>query len=111
MVNVQLTSVMASLDESNSVVQPHNHGWGGGHRFQSQVRSQAIKMSLLGFKDQVPRVENGVVTLDVTFEMRLLYKGSISYLHSNMESMICQDTRRKFRTPIGLTFVSGIGSE
>ena len=72
--NVQLTSVMASLDESNSVVQPHNHGWGGGHRCQSQVRSQAIKMSLLGFKDQVPRVEDEVVTLDAINEMRLLYK-------------------------------------
>lgn len=72
--NVQLTSVMASLDESYSVVQPHNHGWGGGHRCQSQVRSQAIKMSLLGFKYQVPRVENEVVTLDTIYEMRLLYK-------------------------------------
>jgi len=74
MMNVQLTSVMASLDESNSVVQPQNHGWGGGHRCQSQVRSQAIKMSLLGFKDQVPRVEDEVVTLDAINEIRLLYK-------------------------------------
>lgn len=72
--SMQLTSVKASLDESNPVVQPHNHGWGGGHRCQSQVRSQAIKMSLLGFKDQMPRVENGVVTLDTIYEIRLLYK-------------------------------------